>query len=321
MHRVLKAVLRQVSIALATLLVLSVVVFLAVNAGRSPNDLATQALGPHSSAAERAAFTRTYGLQQPIAERYVRWLGDFSHGEWGVSYITQRPVEPDVAVRLERSLILAAASLVIALPLSLVLGLFMARWWGSVREEIVGLVVIFVNALPEFVIGTGLIILLAVQLQWFPPNSAVLAFGGVGTSPTPYVLPVITLVAATTPYLARVTRAATREALAAPYARAAVLRGLGRQRILWDHVMRNAAVSIVNAVAISIVYLIGGVIVVENVFAFPGVGQALIQAIGNNDAITVEAVSLAMGAIFIATSLIADLAVIYFNPRLRRAAG
>jgi peptide/nickel transport system permease protein len=320
MPRVIKAVLRQVAIAMATLLILSVVVFLAVNAGRSPNDLATQALGPHSSAAERAAFIHTYGLDQPIAERYTRWLGDFAHGDWGVSYITQRPVEADVVVRLERTLILAAASLAIALPLSLVLGLFMARWWGSVREEIIGLVVILLNALPEFVIGTALIIVFAAQLNWLPPNSSVLAFGGVGSSPTPYVLPVITLVIATTPYLARVARAATREALAAPYARAAVLRGLGRQRILWDHVMRNAAVSIVNAVAISIVYLIGGVIVVENVFAFPGVGQALIQAIGNNDAITVEAVSLAMGAIFIATSLIADVLVIYFNPRLRRAA-
>jgi peptide/nickel transport system permease protein len=132
-----------------------------------------------------------------------------------------------------------------------------------------------------------------------------------------YVLPIAALVAVTVPYMARVTRVAAREALAAPYTHAAVFRGLSKRRVLWDYAMRNAAVPIVNAVAINLVYLIGGVIVVENVFSFPGIGQALIQGITHSDAITVQAITLVLGGMFIVISLLADLLVVYFNPRLR----
>jgi peptide/nickel transport system permease protein len=127
-------------------------------------------------------------------------------------------------------------------------------------------------------------------------------------------------VLAMVPHIARIARVSAREAFGAPFVQAAVLRGLSRRSVTWDHGMRNAAVPLVNAVAINIVYLLSGVIVVENVFAFPGIGQALVQAIGAGDVITVQAIALVMGAMFIAISLGADLLAVYFNPRLRTAA-
>jgi peptide/nickel transport system permease protein len=302
-----------------TLLVLSLVTFFSVNAGRSPRDLALDALGPHSAPQAQRAYIAQYQLDDPLLVRYGRWLGDFVRGDWGFSYTTQREVMPDVLPRLERSLALAFVSLLFALPLALALGLYTARWWGSKRETSIGFLVIALNAMPEFVVGIALLVLFAVTFHLLPPNSAGIEFGDTLSHLQAYVLPVATLVAVTVPYMSRVTRAAAREALAAPYTRAAVLRGLSRRRILWDYAMRNAAVPIVNAVAINLVYLIGGVIVVENVFSFPGIGQALIQAIGHGDAITVQAIALVFGGIFILISLFADMLVVYFNPRLRSA--
>ena len=130
-----------------------------------------------------------------------------------------------------------------------------------------------------------------------------------------------TLVLAIVPYIARIARGSLREALGMPYTQAAVLRGLSRRTVIWDHAMRNAGVPLVNAVAINIVYLLSGVIVVEWVFAFPGIGQGLVQATSTSDAFNVEAIALVMGAMFIGVSVAADLTVAYLNPRLKAAAG
>lgn len=307
---------RQVAWALLTLVVLSLVTFFAVNAGRSPNDLAKQALGRQASPEARSDYIRTYQLEDPVVVRYGRWLGDFATGDLGFSYINQRPVEPDIMPRLSRTLTLAVASLIFAVPVSLLIGLYTARRWGTKREAGLSLVVIALNAMPEFVVGISLLVIFASTLHLLPPDSSALAFSG-GNHAQAYVLPILTLVLVTAPYMARVTRVAVRETLAAPYTRAAIFRGLGRRRILWDYAMRNAAVPIVSAIAINLVYLIGGVIVVENVFSFPGIGQALIQAISHGDAITVQAIALTLGGIFILISLAADFVVIYLNPRLR----
>jgi peptide/nickel transport system permease protein len=311
-----RAVVRQVVWAFLTLVVLSVVTFFSVNAGRSPDDLATQALGKQASPEARTDYIRTYHLDDPVVLRYERWLSDFATGDLGFSYINQRPVEPDIMPRLWRTLTLAVASLIFAVPVALLVGLYTARRWGTRRETGIGFIVIALNAMPEFVVGISLLVVLASTLHLLPPDSSALAFSG-GDHVRAYVLPILTLVLVTSPYMARVTRAAARETLAAPYTRAAIFRGLTRRRILWDYAMRNAAVPIVNAIAINLVYLIGGVIVVENVFSFPGIGQALIQAIAHGDAITVQAIALLLGGIFILISLAADFLVIYLNPRLR----
>jgi len=208
----------------------------------------------------------------------------------------------------------------LTLPLALVIGVFLARNTANVRGTSTSVILLFFSALPEFVVGIGLLMLFGVVLGVLPTDSANLAFGSSGVQVDAYVLPTLTLVLVSIPYIAWVTRASASEAFSAPYTRAAVLRGLGPRTVTWDYVMRNAAVPIVNAVALNLVYLLGGVIVVETVFAYPGMGQALVEAISSGDVITVQAIGLLMGAMFIAISLVADLFVVYFNPRLKAAA-
>lgn len=315
-----KALLGYIGWALATLLVLSVVMFGAVNVGKSAEDVATQALGPFVTQQQLDVYIEENRLDEPIVVRYGRWLEDFVRGEFGFSPVTQRDVRAEVTPRLQRSVVLAVAALALTLPLALLIGVFTARNATNLKGTTASVALLFLSALPEFVIGIAVLVLFGVILGLLPTDSASLAFPDAGIQPEAYVLPTLTLVLVSVPYVAWVTRAAASEALGAPYTRAAVLRGLQRRTVIWDYVMRNAAVPIVNAVALNLVYLLGGVIVVETVFAFPGVGQALVEAIGNGDVITVQAIGLLMGALFIAISFVADLFVIYFNPRLKAAA-
>lgn len=315
-----KAFVRHLGWALATLFVISMVTYGAVNVGKSAEDVAKQALGPFVTQEQLDAYIEENRLDESVVVRYGRWLGDFVQGDFGFSPVTQREVRPDVLPRLERSVVLALASLAVTLPLALVIGVFMARNNANLKGMSTSVALLLLSALPEFVVGIGLLMLFGVVLGVLPTDSSGLAFGSGSIQYEAYVLPTLTLVLVSVPYIAWVTRAAASEIFSASYTRAAVLRGLRPRTVTWDYVMRNAAVPIVNAVALNLVYLLGGVIVVETVFAFPGMGQALVEAIGSGDVITVQAIGLLMGAMFIGISLVADLFVIYFNPRLKTAA-
>ncbi|MDQ3993574.1 MAG: ABC transporter permease [Actinomycetota bacterium] len=312
----MESVARQLGAALVTLFIISVVTFAATNV-KSPIDVARNALGRETSEAQLQAYVKEHGLDKPVYVRYATWLGDFVRGDWGLSAVTNRNVREDVIPRLEKTLLLSLGALIVALPISVLIGVYMARRIGSTSDLALLITTVVFAAMPEFVVGIGLLMLFAVTLDWLPVNSTALSFGTTPEQVKAYVLPALTLVLAMVPYIVRIARGAAREALAAPYTQAALLRGLPRRTVIWDHAMRNAAVPLVNAVAINLVYLLSGVIVVENVFAFPGIGQALVQAIAQGDVLTVQAIALVMGAMFIAISLVADLLVVYFNPRLK----
>jgi peptide/nickel transport system permease protein len=315
----LRTIAKQVGAALLTLFVISIVTFAATNV-KSPEEIARNALGRETTEAQLQAYLKDRGLDRPVHERYVDWLGGFVQGDWGTSAVTNRPVSDDVIEPFKLTLALAVVSLLVALPISVLIAVFMARRAGSAADFGLLMGTVVLAALPEFVVGIGLLMLFAVALGWLPVDSTGLTFATTFPEKAKaYVLPALTLVIAMVPYIVRIGRAAAREALAAPYVQAALLRGLSRRSITWDHAMRNAAVPMVNAVAINIVYLLSGVIVVENVFAFPGIGKALIDAIQNGDTIAVQAIALVMGAMFIVISLVADFLVVYFNPRLKAA--
>lgn len=313
-----EVVLRQLGVALLTLLVISIVTFAATNY-KSPEDIARQALGREAAKVQLDAYLKEHGLDRPIYERYASWLGDFVRGDFGTSVVTDRPVREDITPRFKRTFLLSLVALAVALPVSVALGVFMARRIGRWSDFTLLIGTVILAAMPEFVVGIGLLMLFAVQLGWLPVDSSAISFGTPIEQAKAYVLPALTLVLAMVPHIARIARVSAWEAFGAPFVQAASLRGLSRRRVTWDHGMRNAAVPLVSAVAINIVYLLSGVIVVENVFAFPGIGQALVQAIGGGDVITVQAIAIVMGAMFIAISFAADLLAIYFNPRLRTA--
>ena len=316
----LRAIVKQAASALLTLLVISIVTFAATNV-KSPEDVARNALGRETTEEQLQTYLKQHNLDDPIHVRYANWLADFVRGDWGISAVTNRSVRADVLPRFEKTLILSLVSLVIALPISVAIAVYMARRIGSAQDFGLLIATVVLAALPEFVVGIGLLMLFAVTLGWLPVDSTGLTFAAtLGDRVKAYLLPAMTLVLAMVPYIVRIGRAAAREALAAPYVQAALLRGLSRRSITWDHAMRNAAVPLVNAVAINIVYLLSGVIVVENVFAFPGIGQLLVQSIGAGDTTMVQSIALVMGAMFILISLAADFLVVYFNPRLKPVA-
>jgi peptide/nickel transport system permease protein len=308
--------LKLILSAIATLFAVSIVTF-ALSNYKSPEGVARSALGIFASQEQLDAYVQEHGLDRPLYERYSSWLQDLLTGDLGTSQITNRPVTDDIGQRLVRTVTLAVAALCLALPLSLALGVFMATRPFSWSDRTILVGTVTVAAMPEFVIGVALLMLFGVKLGWLPVDSTGLEFGGLGSEVKAYVLPTLALVIAVIPYLARLTRAALREALSTPHVQAAVLRGLPRQRVIWNHAMRQAAVPLASAVAITFINLLTGVIVIENVFAFPGVGQSLVEAISNGDAISIQAIVLILGAWIIAINVVADLVVTHFDPRLR----
>jgi peptide/nickel transport system permease protein len=294
----------------------SIVVFGATNL-RSSAHVARATLGQQIAPEQISAFVKERGLDRPIYARYWSWVKNAVRGDLGVSPVTGRPVREDVLPRLAYTAVLTLVTLFVAVPLSVGLGVYMARRTGTLRDLALLIGTFVVAAMPEFVVGIGLLLVVSVKLHVLPVDSTALSFGTLSEKVEAFILPTLTLVFAIAPYLVRMARASVREALNSPYVEAAVLRGLPRRSVIWVHVMPNAAVPLVNAVVVSLVYLLSGVIVVENVFAFPGIGELLVQAIGSGDTVTVQAIALLMGGMFIVSSLTADLLILYLNPRLK----
>lgn len=309
-------VARQVAFSLATLLVISMITF-AFTGSKPAADVAVNALGNEASPAQLQRYIHDNGLDRPLPARYLSWLGDFARGDWGTSLTTRRPVRPEISHSIGPTLLIATGGLLLGVPIAVSLGILMARHARSALD--LGLVTAstVLAAIPEFVLAISLILLFGVALGWLPVDNAALTFGTTWEKVKTYILPIVTLALMILPYVLGITRASVREALNAPFARAAVLRGLSRRTVLWDHVMRNAAIPIVTSIALSLVYLLGGVIVVEQVFGLPGLGSQLVEAVKTGDAPTVQAIALLLGAMFVTIAFVVDLLALYFDPRLR----
>lgn len=311
-----RALIRQAGMALLTLLLISLISFAAMN--HSPQQIARNVLGRGASPAQVQAYSAAHGLDRPLMIQYLSWLGHFVRGDWGLTLVNQQ-VKPLVLPAFVHTSEVALITLAWSVPLAIALGVAAARRRGALDQSLfVGMTVL--AALPEFVIGLGLMVTLAVQLGWFPVSSSGVAQGTISERLIGLVLPSLTLGLGVVAYVWRITRASVLEALAAPYTRAAVLRGLLRRRVIWRHAVRSASVPLVNAIAINIIYLMGGVIVVENVFAFPGLGRLLVQAIAQGDGNLALAIIVLLGAVFIVLGLVADVVVTYLDPRLKGGA-
>jgi peptide/nickel transport system permease protein len=301
--------------ALITLWLISVIVFasthlLGINVAR-------RVLGREATPDQLAAFSKAHGLDRPILDQYTSWLSDFVKGDWGISAASLRPVSEIVMPRTVNTLILALAAIVIALPISIAFGIYMARPGSRARELTLTIANVSVAAIPVFVIGIVLIYTLSVKLGWTPVDSMGMSFGSWNEKAAAFILPALTLVISLIPHISRLTQVSVRETMTTPYARAAVLRGLSRRTITYGHLMPNAAGPIINVVALDLIWLIGGVIIVENVFGFPGLGTLLVDSIGAGDLLVVQAVAMVFGVLFIGIGITADILVTLFNPRLR----
>lgn len=315
-----RALARHAGWALLTLVIISMLCYAGTSL-RTPKQQAQVALGRSATASEEQAFIHSHGLDRSLPARYVSWLGNVLRGRFGDSLTTGRPVEEDVGPRLIRTLVLTLATLLLAVPIGVALGVFSARRSGRGVDIGLNVIAVVLSAFPEFVVGLGLLIVLGVVLKLLPTDSGVgIAFGSGFAVVKSYVLPTLTLVVASVPYILRNTRVAVQEALAAPYTRTGVLQGLPRRQIIWSRAMRNAASPILNAIALNVIYLLSGVIVVETVFDFPGLGQSLVNAVASGDAPTVQAEALILGGTFVLISIATDALAAMVNPSIRVAA-
>jgi len=304
--------------ALVTLWLISVIVFVSTHV--LGINVALHVLGREATPEQLAEFNEAVGLDRPAIEQYGVWLWDFVRGDWGTSLVsTGRPVMDIVAPRLVYTLILALASIMIALPISIAFGIYLARPGSRTREVVLSLANVSVAAIPVFVVGIVLTYIFSVRLGVTPTGGGGLAFGTFADKVMAFILPTATLVISLLPHISRLTQVSVRETMSTPYARAAVLRGLPRRRITYGHLMPNAAGPIINVVALDLIWLIGGVIIVENVFGFPGLGTLLVQSIRSGDLLVVQAVAMVSGALFIGIGMAADILAAVFNPRLRNA--
>lgn len=309
--RVLIGIAAKLILSLAAI---SVIVFVLM---AIPGDPARDILGQYATADQIAAFNREHGLNSPLVVQYWRWLSGIVRGDWGFSYQAGAPVWDLIAPRLARTLVLVAMAwllnAVVALPVGLVAGM---RVRGR-ADILLSLATLSLAALPEFVIGLLLIVIFGITLHVLPVDST--AADGVGPlSALPsYILPACTIALALIPYTLRLTRANAREVTGESYVRSAVLRGIGEPALSLRYVLPNAAPPVINALALQLAGLIGGVVVAETVFGFPGLGQLLVQAAGSRDAPVVEALALMIGGFFVVVNLVADAIVVLVTPKLR----
>lgn len=315
--KLLIAIARRLAVALATILAVSVLIFVGVEA--LPGNAADAALAQHSTATLKAVTDKEFGLDKPLPERYVDWLGGVLHGDLGKSLPSGAPVSELLGSKLENTALLVLLTLLVLVPLSLVLGVCSALWSNRLFDYATSSTTLALTSTPEFVVGTILIVIFALGLGALPAVSILNSELSPLSQLDLFVLPCATLVLVSVAQATRMIRATTIEVLQSNYVQSAILRGTPTLRLLRRHVLPNAIGPTIQILALTVAGLAGGVVVTETVFQFPGIGSALVNAVLNSDVPTVEAISLVICVLYVGTNLIADLAVIAMNPRLRKA--
>lgn len=313
---IVKLVARRIGLGVLIMFVVSILVFLATQA--LPGDAAVAKLGRAATPAALAAFREHFHLNQSFISQYFSWLNDLLHGRLGVSLTTSVSVGTLIGQRIGNSLVLLLLAALIGIPVALVLGV-----WSSVRRDgafdhATSVTLLGLAALPEFVIGVTLTLLLATNVfHVFPAASLVNPQESIWSQLNYVLLPAITLALAITPYIARMIRASMIEVLQSDYVAQARLNGVRERRVIVGHALTNAAGPTLQAIALTLAYLMGGVVVVETVFQYPGVGLALVNAIQNRDLPVVQALVLLIAAVYIVVNIGADVVTILWTPRLR----
>lgn len=311
---ILRMILGRLGIGVFTLFVISIIIFMAVSL--LPGDIAQQVLGQSATPETVAAFRRELGLDQPLLTRYLDWTLGILQGDFGQSLANGRPVSELLAARLGNTLFLAAYAAVIAVPFSVLLGLLAALWRGRWFDRIANVTTLTAISFPEFFIAYILMFWLSVRMGWLPSIADPGASPSLGDMLTRTFLPAVTLVLVVTAHMMRMTRAAVVNVLGAPYVVMARLKGASRWRVITRHALPNALAPIINVIALNVAWLITGVVIVEVVFVFPGLGQLMVDSVSNRDMPVVQACALIFGAVYILLNLLADVLAIATNPRL-----
>jgi len=314
MHAVLKMVVQRVALGVLTLLVVSALVFISVEF--LPGDVAEQILGQSATPETLAALRDQLGLNTPPVERYFDWLGGILQGDFGQSVISQRPITELLAQRLGNTLSLALLATLISVPLAVGLGILAALKRNTWVDRTINIGTLTAISFPEYFVAYGLILIFSVKLGWFPSISIVSGTVTFAERIHLTLLPALTLTMIVTAHMMRMTRASIINLLALPYVEMARLKGASQRRVVVVHALPNAIAPIVNVIALNIAYMIAGVVIVEVVFVYPGLGQLLVDSVAKRDVTVVQAACLIFASAFIIFNLVADVISIVSNPRL-----
>jgi peptide/nickel transport system permease protein len=307
--------LRRLGFMILTLLLLSLIIFFAGQI--LPGDPGRAILGNLASQDSVQALDHRLGVDRPLLVRYLNWLGGLLHGDLGISYTYQSAVEPFVRAALINSVKLAALAFVIVVPLGIIGGVIAALYEGRGADRVISVTGLSLSSVPEFVSGIVLIVVFGVTLKWLPVTAAAGAGAGVFSQFRHLILPAIPLVFVLFGYISRMARAGTIEALNSDYARTATLKGLPRATVIRRHVLRNSLLPTITVIATQTGYLIGGLVVVEVLFNYQGLGNLIFKAAKGKDFAMLEAGVLIIGVVYVVATLAADLLLTLLNPRLR----
>jgi peptide/nickel transport system permease protein len=310
-----RLVAQRLGLGLLTLLIVSAVVF--VIAGWLPGDAAQEALGQSATPETVAALRAQWGLDKPPYVRYLHWLQGMVTGNLGQSFTATVPVAELIGGRLPKSLLLAAVTAAVSVPIALTIGIASAMFRGRALDRALNLATLSMVAVPEFLVATIAVLIFAVKLQWLPALSNAVDVSTPLQFLRTYSMPVLTLCFVVIAQMARMTRAAVIDQLSASYVEMAVLKGAKPTRVALRHALPNAIGPIANAVALSLSYLLGGVVIVETIFNYPGLASLMVDAVTNRDMPVVQACAMIFCFAYLALVLVADLVAILANPRLR----
>ena len=311
----LRLIGRRLLLMVPTLILASMLIFALAEV--LPGDLGRSILGPYATQQQVDIKNHQLGADRPLYDRYLTWVSHFVTGNWGKSALTGQEITPTVMTALGNSLVLAAFALVIIVPLSILLGVFSGLRRDSILDRTITVSTLSMTVIPEFVSGVILLWLFAVQLKWLPVTA-------MPPDGSPFydrfyylILPAIPLMFLELGYIARMARVGTVQVLEMPYIRTAVLKGLPRRRVVFGHVLRNAMVPTVTVIGSQVGWLIGGLVVIETLFVYPGIGKLMVDSALTHDVPMLEACILMVAILYMVSNLIADIVVALLNPRIR----
>ena len=312
---ILRLIAKRLALAAVTLLIVSVLVYFFTSV--LPGDIAERVLGRESSAEQREIFREHLNLDDPVWKRYGVWIADVARGDLGRSLVNDETVTATIGMAAKNTLFLSVFAFLLYVPVTLILATLAALSKGKVPDSLISVATLIGLSLPEFVLGTLLIYVFAVQLSVAPALSIVNPGDDLATRLHATVLPAVTLMVAMAVYAIRMLRDNLIDVLDSEYVRMATLKGAPRRRVVVRHALPNAVGPALNITALNLTYLIGGIVVVETVFSYPGLGQVLVEAISVRDVPVVEATALLAAAVYIIANLVADVLALLLNPRLR----
>lgn len=317
MKNALKLSIKRLGASLATVFVISVIIFIGVEL--LPGDVAETVLGQSATPETVTAFRKELKLDLPPHTRYVSWLKGFVHGDFGQSLANGRPVSELIGWRFANTVFLAVSTSVIAVPLAILLGMMAAFYRNSLLDKMISATTLSFISFPEFFVAYILIALFSVKFNLFPSLAILDQHMSFGEKLYTILLPSLTLTCVVTAHMMRQTRAAIINVLASAYIEMADLKGIRRLRIIMHHAFPNSLSPVINVIAVNLAYLVVGVVIVEVVFVYPGLGQLLVDSVAKRDLPVVQASGLIFSMVYIGLNLAADILAMLSNPRLRQS--